>query len=153
MNEEILNNITDIRKRINNACINSNRNSNEIKLLLATKTVPAERIKIALQAGYTLIAENKVQELKEKNESLKEILHTNHFIGHLQTNKIKDLLKYNVSCIQSLDRWDLAKKIHQRLEFENKTIEVLIQVNTSFEESKFGVGPDNAIELVKQVAK
>jgi len=152
MNEEILNNITDIRKRINNACINSNRNSNEIKLLLATKTVPAERIKIALQAGYTLIAENKVQELKEKNESLKEILHTNHFIGHLQTNKIKDLLKYNVSCIQSLDRWDLAKKIHQRLEFENKTIEVLIQVNTSFEESKFGVDPDNAIELVKQVA-
>ena len=152
MNEEILNNITDIRKRINNACINSNRNSNEIKLLLATKTVPAERIKIALQAGYTLIAENKVQELKEKSQSLKEILHTNHFIGHLQTNKIKDLLKYNVSCIQSLDRWDLAKKIHQRLEFENKTIEVLIQVNTSFEESKFGVDPDNAIELVKQVA-
>ncbi len=62
-------------------------------------------------------------------------------------------MKYNVSCIQSLDRWDLAKKIHQRLEFENKTIEVLIKVNTSFEESKFGVGPDNAIELVKQVAK
>ncbi|MGN6637578.1 MAG: YggS family pyridoxal phosphate-dependent enzyme, partial [Mucilaginibacter sp.] len=79
--------------------------------------------------------------------------HTNHFIGHLQTNKIKDLLKYDVSCIQSLDRLDLAEKLHQRLLFENKTIEVLIQVNTSFEESKFGASPDNAIELVKQVAQ
>ena len=153
MNEEILNNITDIQERINNACINSNRNPDEVKLLLATKTVPAERIKMALQAGYTLIAENKIQELKEKYEELKEIPHTNHFIGHLQTNKIKDLLKYNVSCIQSLDRLDLAEKLHQRLQFENKTIEVLIQVNTSFEESKFGVSPDNAIALVKQVAQ
>lgn len=153
MNEEILNNITDIQERINNACINSNRNPDEVKLLLATKTVPAERIKMALQAGYTLIAENKVQELKEKYEPLKEIPHTNHFIGHIQTNKIKDLLKYNVSCIQSLDRLDLAEKLHQRLQFENKTIEVLIQVNTSFEESKFGVSPDNAIALVKQVAQ
>ena len=149
--EEILQNIAVIQKRINNACINSNRKPDEVKLLLATKTVPAERIKIALQAGHTLIAENKVQELKEKYEVLKEIPHINHFIGHLQTNKIKDLLKYNVSCIQSLDRLDLAEKLHQRLQFENKTIEVLIQVNTSFEESKFGVSPDNAIELVKQV--
>ena len=121
--------------------------------MLATKTVPAERIKFALQVGQTLIAENKVQELKEKYEALKDIPHTNHFIGHLQTNKIKDLLKYDVSCIQSIDRLDLAKKLHQRLQFENKTIEVLIQVNTSFEESKFGASPDNAIELVKQIAQ
>ncbi len=153
MNEEILQNITIIQERINNACKENGRNPDEVKLLLATKTVPAERIKIALQAGHTLIAENKVQELKEKYEVLKEIPHTNHFIGHLQTNKIKDLLKYNVSCIQSLDRLDLAEKLHQRLQFENKSIEVLIQVNTSFEESKFGVSPDNAIELVKQVAQ
>lgn len=100
-----------------------------------------------------MIAENKVQELKEKFEALKEIPHINHFIGHLQTNKIKDILKYNVSCIQSLDRIDLAEKLHQRLQTENKTIEVLIQVNTSNEESKFGINPDNVIELVKQVAE
>lgn len=153
MSEEILQNIAIIQERINNACKGSNRNPDEVKLLLATKTVSAERVKIALQAGHTLIAENKVQELKEKYEVLKEIPHTNHFIGHLQTNKIKDLLKYDVSCIQSLDRLDLAEKLHQRLQFENKSIEVLIQVNTSFEESKFGVNPDNAIELVKQVAQ
>lgn len=153
MNEEILQNIAIIQERINNACKENGRNPDEVKLLLATKTVPAERIKIALQAGHTLIAENKVQELKEKYEVLKKIPHTNHFIGHLQTNKIKDLLKYGVSCIQSLDRLDLAEKIHQRLQFENKTIKVLIQVNTSFEESKFGVSPDNVIQLVKQVAQ
>ena len=62
-------------------------------------------------------------------------------------------MKYNVSCIQSLDRLDLAEKLHQRLQFESKTIEVLIQVNTSFEQSKFGVSTENTIELVKQVAK
>lgn len=153
MNEDILKNITAIRERINNACIESNRNPGEVKLLLATKTVPAERIRIALQAGQTLIAENKVQELKEKYEALKEIPHNSHFIGHLQTNKIRDILKYNVSCIQSLDRWELAEKLHQRLQSENKVVDVLIQVNTSNEESKFGVHPENVLELVTQVAQ
>ena len=135
MNEKIFKNIAVIQERINNVCKENSRDPDEVKLLLATKTVPAECIKIALLAGKTLIAENKVQELKEKYEALKDVPHTNHFIGHLQTNKIKDLLKYDVSCIQSLDRLDLAEKLHQRLQFENKTIEVLIQVNTSFEES------------------
>lgn len=153
MSDGISDNIKTIKDRINNACESSGRNPDEVKLLLATKTVPAERIKIALNAGHTLIAENKVQELKEKYEALKEVPHTNHFIGHLQTNKIKEILKYDVTCVQSIDRLDLAEKLHQRLVTENRTIEVLIQVNTSGEESKFGVHPDNAIELVKQVAQ
>ena len=153
MNEEILRNMAVIQERINNACKESNRNPDEVKLLLATKTVPVERIKIALQAGHTLIAENKVQELKEKYEALKGVSHTNHFIGHLQTNKIKEVLKYDVSCIQSLDRIDLAEKLQQRLEYEDKTIDVLVQVNTSNEESKFGVHPDKAIALVQQIAR
>lgn len=150
---EIIRNLDQINQRILSACEKAGRNPNEVRLLLATKTVSAERIKIALNAGHTLIAENKMQELKEKFEALKEIPHINHFIGHLQTNKIKDILKYNVSCIQSLDRIDLAEILHQRLQTENKTIEVLIQVNTSNEESKFGINPDNVIELVKQVAE
>lgn len=153
MNEEIIKNIAIIKKRINDACIRSGRNPNEVKLLLATKTVPAERIRIALQTGENLIAENKVQELKEKYETLKNVPHINHFIGHLQSNKIKEILKYDVSCLQSLDRLELAEKLHQRLLFENKTIEALIQVNTSNEDSKFGIHPDNAIQLVQEVAK
>lgn len=153
MNKEILSNIAVIQERINVACRNSGRNPDDVKLLLATKTVSAERVRMALEGGYTLIAENKVQELKEKHEALQDIPHTNHFIGHLQTNKIKDILKYNVTCVQSLDRLALAEKLHQRLKFENKTMEVLIQVNTSFEESKFGVRPGHAIELIRQVAQ
>lgn len=153
MKDNILNNLNVILDRIEKACLKSNRNPDEVKLLLATKTVSAEKIKVALQANQTLIAENKVQELKEKFDDLKDIPHTNHFIGHLQTNKIKDVLKYDVSCIQSVDRLDLAEKLQQRLTFENKTIEVLIQVNTSNEESKFGVQPENTIELVRQIAQ
>lgn len=153
MSETIIENINTIRERIRHACLKADRDAEEVKLLLATKTVPAERIRVALQYGLILIAENKVQELKEKYEALKDIPHQNHFIGHLQTNKIKEVLKYDVSCIQSLDRLDLAEKLHQRLLFENKTIEVLIQVNTSNEESKFGVHPDNVIQLVQQVAQ
>ena len=153
MQNHIINNLQNTLQRIETACIRSNRSPDEVRLLLATKTVPVNRIKQALAAGCTLIAENKVQELKEKYDDLKEIPHTNHFIGHLQTNKIKDILKYDVSCIQSLDRIDLAEKLQQRLEAEDRTIDVLIQINTSGEESKFGIHPEKALELVKQVSE
>ncbi|MFN1215929.1 YggS family pyridoxal phosphate-dependent enzyme [Chryseobacterium kwangjuense] len=153
MKENILLNLETIRQRIQKACEKAGRRHQEVKLLLATKTVSAEHIKTALENGTTLIAENKVQELKEKYDALKDIPHENHFIGHLQTNKIKDILKYDVVCVQSLDRLDLAEKLHQRLLSEGKTIEVLIQVNTSQEESKFGVHPDNAVELTRKVSE
>lgn len=152
MSESIVHNLKIVLQRIENACLKSNRNPAEVRLLLATKTVSAENIKIAIEAGQALIAENKVQEVKEKYEALKSIPHESHFIGHLQTNKIKDLLKCDVSCIQSVDRLDLAEKLHQRLLFENKTIEILVQVNTSAEESKFGVAPENALELIQKIA-
>jgi len=152
MNSTISDNIKMILQRIETACQRSGRDPQEVTLLLATKTVTADRIKIALQAGQTLIAENKVQELKEKYEDLKGIPHRYHFIGHLQTNKIKEILKYNVSCVHSVDRLDLAQKLHQRLTAENKTIDILIQVNTSNEESKYGAAPDQVIDLVRQIA-
>lgn len=153
MKEDILHNLNIINTRIKKACEKAGRNPDEVQLLLATKTVSAERIKIALENGQILIAENKVQELKEKYEELKGTPHHNHFIGHLQTNKIKDILKYDVTCVQSLDRLDLAEKLHQRLLIENRTIEVLVQVNTSNEESKFGVNPNEAIELIRTVSE
>lgn len=153
MDEHILENLKNILHRIETSCIKCNRNPSEVRLLLATKTVPAGNIKVALEAGQILIGENKVQEIKEKYEDLKSVVHESHFIGHLQSNKIKEILKYEVSCIQSLDRLELAEKLHQRLLFDEKTIEVLIQVNTSNEESKFGVHPRQAIELIEQVAQ
>lgn len=153
MQNIIVENINIILNRIKNACEQSGRNPEEVKLLMATKTVDAERIKEAFGSGETLMGENKVQELKEKYEALKEVPHTKHLIGHLQTNKIKDVLKCDVACIQSVDRLDLAEKLHQKLKLAGKTMEVLIQVNTSAEESKFGVSPEQALELVKQVAE
>lgn len=153
MQNTIVENLNTILNRIKNACEKSGRNPQEVKLLMATKTVSPEDIKIALSTGQTLIAENKVQELKDKYEALKDTPHTSHFIGHLQTNKVKDVVKYGVSCVQSVDRLELAEKLHQRLQQENKTMEVLIQVNTSAEESKFGISPDQALDLVKQVAQ
>ena len=152
MPENIIHNLNVILKRIENACINAGRNPKEVKLLMATKTVSANRIKIALQTGQTLIAENKVQEVKEKYEDLKNIPHTSHFIGHLQTNKIKDILKYGVQCVQSVDRLDLAEKLHQKLLAEEREMDILIQVNTSNEESKFGVSPENTLDLVKEIS-
>ncbi len=152
MDNRIIENLRQITERIARACAQSGRPAEEVKLLLATKTVTADRIKTALLAGQNLIAENKVQELKEKYEALKEVSHTNHFIGHLQSNKIKDILKYEVACVQSLDRLELAEKLQQRLELEDKRLDVLIQVNTSFEDSKFGVSPGDALSLVQQVA-
>lgn len=153
MKENILHNLNIINTRIKHACEKAGRNPDQVQLLLATKTVSAERIKIALKNGQTLIAENKIQELKEKYDELRKTPHINHFIGHLQTNKIKDILKYDVTCVQSMDRLELAEKLHQRLLTENRTIEVFIQVNTSNEESKFGVEPSKAIELTRKVSE
>lgn len=148
----IVENIANIKRSIKSSAEFSGRNPNEIKLLLATKTVSAESIKIALETGETLIGENKVQELIEKTEILKAITHQKHFIGHLQTNKVKDVIKY-ADCIQSVDRLELAKKLQSRLEIKDKSIDVFIQVNTSYEESKFGISPENALNFAQQVKK
>ncbi len=148
----IVSNIHSIRKRILNACKNANRNPLEVKLLLATKTVTAQNIAIALHAGETLIGENKIQELKDKFETLKSIPHQSHFIGHLQSNKIKKVIKY-ANCIQTVDRLSLAEKLQKRLAYENKSIDIFLQFNTSNEESKFGMQPEHVIAFAQQVKK
>lgn len=152
MSDNIIANLKVIEDKIKNCCLENHRDPKEIKLLLATKTISADRVQTALLAGYTLIAENKVQELTQKYNDLKCIAHTNHFIGHLQTNKIKYILQHDVSCIQSIDRLDLAQKLDQKLKAENRFIDILIQVNTSREESKFGVAPNETLDLVRQIA-
>jgi len=141
-----------IRQRMRIACERSGRLEQEVKLLLATKTVPAGLIAEALSLGETLIGENKVQELKQKFGDLTAYPHEAHFIGHLQTNKIKDVVKY-AQCIQSVDRIDLVEKLDQYLLKEGKSLDIFVQVNTSAELSKFGVEPENALELIKKIAR
>lgn len=145
--------LQSIQERINTACQKANRNSEEVKLLLATKTVTPERIIQAFNAGYLLIGENKIQEVREKYKALKYYPHHKHFIGHLQSNKVKFLIQNEIECLHSLDRKRLANRLQNRLEFEDRHMDVLIQVNTSGEESKFGVSPAKAQELTRFVAQ
>lgn len=151
MEHTIQTNIAKILERIENASKNANRNSDEVKLLLATKTVSAENLKIAFANHQTLIGENKIQEIKEKYESLKPFAHQKHFIGHLQTNKVKELIRYDVDCLQSLDRLKLAEKLQNRLEYEDRNMDAFLQFNTSFEESKFGMHPDHAVKFAMEI--
>src|SRR5699024_4204239 len=148
----ISNAIKKIQGRMNRACEKAHRDPQSVRLLLATKTVPVEKIKEAISLGYPLIGENKVQEIEEKYEGLRSIKHEKHFIGHLQTNKIKFLLRYGVECIQFVDRPKLVKKLQNRLAFEKKEIDIFVQVNTSGEKSKFGVSPEKALDFIQYVS-
>lgn len=151
MEHIIKENILYIMERINAACKKAGRNPKEVQLLLATKTVEPERILQAFSCGCTLIGENKVQELRDKYEALSVVPHTTHFIGHLQSNKIKEVIQY-AQCIQSIDNLDTAQKLEQRLVQEERSLDILVQVNTSAEESKFGCRPEDAENLVKAIA-
>ena len=144
--------LKEVEAKIQAACDRAGRKREEVTLIAVSKTKPIEMLQEAYDLGVRVFGENKVQEIKSKFDELAGFPHQKHFIGHLQTNKIKDILKFNVTCIQSLDRLDLAEKLNQRLTFEKKEMDVLIQVNTSAEESKFGISPDNTIEFIKQVS-
>lgn len=145
-------NLKRIHEKINLACHSSGRSPEEVKLLLATKTVPAEKIQIAIDAGETLFGENIVQELQQKCPLLQKNNVEWHFIGHLQTNKVKEVLKY-ATLIHSVDSLKLGKTLHSHLSKENKQADILVQVNTSYEKSKFGVPPEEALSLIEQLAQ
>jgi PLP dependent protein len=145
-------NLAVVNRRIEDACVEAGRDRSEVRLLLATKTMDPARVRIAIEAGETLVAENRVQEVRPKFEALADLDYERHFIGHLQSNKINALVPY-VSCVQSLDRLSLAKKLQARLEREGETREVLLQVNTSGEESKFGLSPEALTDFAAEVSQ
>ncbi|HRV60855.1 MAG: YggS family pyridoxal phosphate-dependent enzyme [Solirubrobacterales bacterium] len=149
--ERIRTNIATVRERMATACERAGRDPDSVRLLLATKTVEPERIRVAIEAGEKLVAENRVQEVRPKFEALADLEYERHFIGHLQSNKVNALVPY-VSCIETLDRLSLARKLNNRLEREGETLEVLIQVNTSGEETKAGLEPDEVEPFIRTVA-
>lgn len=149
---EIKENLHNIHQQIADACQAAGRPENSIRLLLATKTVTPERIRMAIDAGETLIGENKVQEYQQKAAELADLDIERHFIGHLQSNKIKEVLKY-VSCIQSIDRHSLAEKLQAQLDQRDSSLDIYIQVNTSFEPSKFGCAPTDAFDLMEKIQR
>ena len=149
--DPLLDRLRGVRAQVDAAAAAAGRSPDEVALLLATKTVAAERIALALTDGFTLIGENRVQELTDKYDALCAVPHVTHFIGHLQANKINQVIG-RVDCLESLDSIELARKLDARLSARELDLEVLIQVNVSAEESKSGVAPDQALDLFAAVA-
>lgn len=150
--EYIEKNLHIIRGKIEKAAIKSGRKIEDITLVAVSKTVEPDKILKAIDAGITELGENRVQELNEKYDIINSNRNCNwHLIGHLQTNKVKYVVD-KVKMIHSVDRYELAVEINNRAQKIGKTIDILIQVNISGEESKFGVSPDSAIDLIKQIA-
>lgn len=133
------NNVSDVIDRVRKSALNSGRNPDDIIIVAATKTVDAKKINEAVEAGIKYVAENRVQEFREKT-SLISPAAKQHFIGHLQTNKAKYIVG-KVELIQSADSEKLLDEIQRLAEKQGIIQKVLIEVNASQEKSKFGVEP------------
>ena len=130
-------NLKKIRYNLEETAVKSGRNPNDIKLMAVTKTVEPIFINHVIENGVNLIGENKVQELMSKREELKLQNCDVQIIGHLQTNKVKQVIPY-VSMIQSVDSVRLANEISKHAQKIGKTMEILLEVNVGNEESKSG---------------
>jgi pyridoxal phosphate enzyme (YggS family) len=147
---EIAANLAHLHDRIGAAAIRSGRTADAVRLVLVTKTVTAERVREAIRAGQIDLGENKVQEGGKKAEALAGEPVRWSMIGHLQSNKVKDVLKFAAE-VQSLDRLSLAAALEKRLQFLGKSLDVLVQVNTSNEASKYGLAPEDVPDFLKQL--
>jgi PLP dependent protein len=145
-------NLKVIRGRIAEAAVKSGRRPEDITLLAATKTVPAEVVNHSIGLGVDHIGENRVQELCGKYDAYRLEQCELHFIGHLQANKVKYLIG-KVSMIQSVDSDKLAEEISRLSEKQGTVTDILIEVNIGREENKSGVLPENLPALLRQAAR
>ena len=149
--EIIKNNIRIIKEKIKKAALKTNRNPEKIKLVAVTKTVTIEQIKEAINAGIKIIGENKVHEAKEKYHILTAEIEW-HLVGHLQTNKVKYAVEI-FDLIHSVDSVKLAKEIDKRSLQFGKISNVLIEVNVSGEDTKYGIKPEEAELFIKKISE
>ena len=130
-----------VRGLIDATCLRVGRDPGEVRLLPISKTVTASLLRAACAAGMTTFGENKVQEAKSKWEAMSDLPLSWIIVGHLQTNKAKDAVRF-ADEFQALDSLHVAETLDRRREIEDRTLDVFVQVNTSGEESKFGLVPD-----------
>lgn len=147
---DIKNNLATIQQKIDDACAKAGRDPSSVRLLPVTKTVPAERLRIAYAAGCHEMGENKVQEAREKSEVLSDLDIKWCVIGHLQTNKVKYITRFAYE-FQALDSLKIAAELDKRLQAAGRNMDVYVQVNSSGEESKFGLPPEAVEDFVKQL--
>lgn len=144
-------NLDTIREKIYKAAVSAGRNPEEVTLMAVTKTVEPIFINHAIKNGINLIGENKVQEFLSKKPYLNLENCEAHLIGHLQTNKVKQIVS-EVSMIQSLDSLKLAKEISKRSEEKGIVTPCLVEVNIGMEESKTGLELSSLEDLLGQVS-
>ena len=139
-----------IENNINEAAVKSGRKREDIIFLAATKTVEPKVINHAVSCGLKYIGENRVQELLSKYEEY-DLDHCDlQFIGHLQTNKVRQIID-KVSLIQSVDSVKLANEVARQAKLHDKIMNILIEVNIGREENKSGVMPEQLEELLYAV--
>ncbi|WP_350016904.1 YggS family pyridoxal phosphate-dependent enzyme [Rhodanobacter sp. IGA1.0] len=134
-------NWADIRRRVDEACRAAGRDPAEVDVLPVSKTFGPELIRAGVALGMHRFGENKVQEIRDKAPLLADCGIDWVMIGHLQTNKAKDVARLAAE-VQSLDRLELAEALDRRLQHEGRAIDVLVQVKTSTEPSKYGLPPE-----------
>jgi hypothetical protein len=144
----IADNIAQIKEKIRAAAEKAGTNPDDILLVAVTKTRPVSDLNEAIDAGITDIGENKVQEIMDKYEDTKPV--NWHLIGHLQTNKVKYIID-KVALIHSVDSLKLAAEIDKRAKQHDKMVEILIQVNSAEEESKFGITTEETETLITEI--
>ena len=143
--------LAQIQDRIRAAALRAGRSPDSVALLPVSKTFGEEAIREAVRLGVHRFGENKVQEIRSKYDVLADCNIDWIMIGHLQTNKAKDVARL-ASEVQSLDRMELAIALDKRLQQEGRAIDVLVQVKTSTEPSKYGLPPAELSEFLRRVA-
>ncbi|GIP39690.1 UPF0001 protein YlmE [Paenibacillus sp. J31TS4] len=139
----------EVEERVAAACERSGRSRESVQVIAVTKYVSLETARQAVSLGYTRIGENRWQDVKPKWEAIGDAAEW-HFIGHLQTNKVKDVIG-KFAYIHSLDRMSLANEINRKAEQLGVTANCLIQLNISGEESKFGMAEEQLVPFVEQL--
>ena len=140
-------NWAQVRQRVDEACREAGRDPSSVNILPVSKTFGPELIRAAVTLGLHRFGENKVQEIRGKAALLADCGIDWVVIGHLQTNKVKDVARL-ASEVQSLDRLELAEALHRRLQQEHRVIDVLVQVKTSPEPSKYGLPPEQLLAFL-----
>ena len=147
----IADNLKSVKRRIGEAAIKAGRSPDSIRLVVVSKQAPSEKIISAYEAGAECFGENKIQEAVDKIENIKLQGVGWHFIGHLQKNKIK-YINSHFDLIHSVDSLSLAEKISEHSKSQDRVQPVLLQINISGEEAKFGMSPSDLVEQLSDFA-
>jgi pyridoxal phosphate enzyme (YggS family) len=145
-------NVETIRNRIRDVCSRCGRRPEDVLLVGVSKTFGVDSIQKAVDSGLFDIGENYAQELLQKHTRLGDDRIRWHFIGHLQSNKVKYVVEY-VHLIHSIDNDRVAEELQKRAERAGRVIDVLIEVHTTDEATKYGVQPAETLSLVKRISK